>query len=226
MATSKVTRKEIRQPDWFQVNSDRAIDFVQNHVPQVVSAAAVVLLVLIGVWAWQSFKERQNIAAGQEFSKAVELFQTQKYSEAIAGFEKVQGYRWSRYAGLSHLYQTNIYLATSDLDKALNSGQRAVIATSPSSLYRQLALVALASAEERKNQCKLAIDHFIEAQKIVGPLQNDATLGKARCAEQLGDRPTVIAAYKEFLKDNPGSSLGLKLAELEASTAVAPAKVK
>ena len=180
------------------------------------------MLVLAGVWSWRAFKENQNIAAAQEFTKAVEAFQAAKYTEAIPGFEKVEGYRWSRYAGLAHLYQAHIYLAMSNLDKALNSAQRAVGATSPNSLYRQLALVALGSAEERKNQCKNAMDHFIEAQQIAGPLQNDATLGKARCAEQLGDRPMVIAAYKEYLKDNPGSSIALKLAELEAANVVAP----
>jgi predicted negative regulator of RcsB-dependent stress response len=217
MAT-RVTRKELRQPDWFQVASDQAIDYIQNRKAQVISAAVIAILILLGIWSWQSYKERQNIAAAQEFTKAVEFFQAAKYAEAITAFEKVQGYRWSRYAGLAHLYQANTYLVTSDLDKALTSAQRAVGATAPNTLYRQLALIALASAEERKNQCKNAIDHFVEAQKIVGPFQNDATLGKARCAEQLGDRPTVIAAYKEFLKDNPGSSLALKLAELEAAT--------
>jgi hypothetical protein len=221
-ASKKITRKELRQPDWFQVASEKAIEFIEARKAQVISAAVVVLLVLVGIWSWQSYKEKQNIAAGQEFTKAVESFQAAKFTEAIAGFEKVQGYRWSRYAGLAHLYQANIYLAMSNLDKALNSAQRAVIATSPNSLYRQLALIALGSAEERKNQCKNAIDHFVEAQKIIGPLQNDATLGKARCAEQLGDRPTVIAAYKEFLKDNPGSSLALKLAELEAANVATP----
>ena len=221
MAT-RVTRKELRQPDWFQVASEQIIEFVEVRKALVISAGAVAVLVLVGIWSWQFYKENQNIAAGQEFTKAVESFQAAKFSEAIAGFEKIQSYRWSRYAGLAHLYQANIYLTTSDLDKALNSAQRAVSATSPNSLYRQLALVALGSAEERKNQCKNAIDHFVEAQKIAGPLQNGATLGKARCAEQLGDRPTVIAAYKEFLKDNPGSSLALKLAELEAANVATP----
>jgi tetratricopeptide (TPR) repeat protein len=86
--------------------------------------------------------------------------------------------------------------------------------------------MALASAEERKNQCKTAIEHFTEAQTIAGALQGQALLGKARCAEQLGDKAMMIAAYKDYLKDNPGSPLALKLAELEASTAVpkTPAK--
>jgi tetratricopeptide (TPR) repeat protein len=84
-------------------------------------------------------------------------------------------------------------------------------------------LIALATAEERKNQCKDAIGHYREAQNIAAALQNRAILGKARCAEQLGDTETALAAYKEYLKDNPGSPFAVKVAELESKGTAAPA---
>lgn len=222
-ASKRIRRKDLRQPDWFQVNFEKAIDYFENHKGIVLGALAATIVIAVVLWSWQSFKEKQNIAASQEFTKAVEFYQNAKYTEALTGFEKVQTYRWSRYAALAHLYAANIHLAKSDLDKAMNSAQRAVTATNPSTLYRQLALMALASAEERRNQCKAAIEHFSEAQKIAGALQSNALLGKARCAEQLGDKAMMIAAYKEYLKDNPGSVLALKLAELEAGAQSVPA---
>lgn len=221
-ASKRIRRKDLRQPDWFQVNSEKAIAYFESHKGIVLGAIGAAILIVVVVWSWQSFKERQNITAAQEYTKAVELYQSAKFSEALSAFEKVQTYRWSRYAGLAHLYQANIHLAKSDLEKALNSAQRAVTATKPNTLYRQLALMALASAEERQNQCKTAIEHFNEAQKIAGALQSSALLGKARCAEQLGDKAMMIAAYKEYLKDNPGSFLALKLAELEAANPIVP----
>jgi tetratricopeptide (TPR) repeat protein len=222
-ASKRITRKDLRQPDWFQVNTEKALEYFESHKGIVFGALGAVVVVLVIVWSWQSFKEKQNVTAAQEFIKAVDLYQAAKYAEALSAFEKVQGYRWSRYAGLAHLYQANIHLAKSDLDKALTSGQRALSATKPNTLYRQLTLIALASAEERLNQCKLAIEHFSEAHKIAGALQGDALLGKARCAEQLGDKAMMIAAYKDYLKDNPGSPLALKLAALEAPSPSAPA---
>ncbi len=222
-ASKRITRKDLRQPDWFQLNSEKAIAYFESHKGIVLGAIGAAIAIVVIVWSWQSFKDRQNITAAQEFTKAVELYQSAKFSEALSAFEKVQTYRWSGFAGLAHLYQANIYLAKSDLDKALNSAQRAVTASKPNTLYRQLALMALASAEERQNQCKTAIEHFSEAQKIAGALQSSALLGKARCAEQLGDRAMMIATYKEYLKDNPGSFLALKLAELEAANANVPA---
>ncbi len=137
----------------------------------------------------------------------------------------MKGYRWSRYAVLAHLYLANSYLATNDLDKALSEGQRSLAATSPNGFYRQIALVTLATAEEEKKDCKTAVQHYSEAQNISGALQSRAILGKARCAEEIGDTQTAIAAYKEYLKENAGSPLAVKLGELEAKSAAAlPAK--
>jgi len=221
-ASKRLNRKELRQPDQFQVATEKALDFFKGHQALVIYGIGALLVILAAIWGWQGYKETQNIAASQEFTKAMALHQESKYPEAIAAFEKVQTYRWSRFASVAHLYQANIYLATNDLDKALNSAQRAVTATSPKTLYRQLALMALASAEERKNQCKTAIDHFNEAQKFAGPLQGNAMLGKARCAEQLGDKATAVATYKEYVKENPGSPMALKLTELESASAAQP----
>lgn len=221
-ASKRISRKELRQPDQFQLGTEKALEFYKGHQTLVMSGIGALVIVLLAIWGWQIYKDNQNVTASSEFNKALVAYQDNKYPEALAAFEKVQTYRWSRYASLSHLYQTNIYLATNDLDKALNSGQRAVTATKPNTMFRQLALMALAAAEERKNQCKTAIEHFNEAQKIVGPLQSSAMLGKARCAEQIGDKAAAIATYKDYVKDNPGSPMGLKLTELESAGATQP----
>jgi predicted negative regulator of RcsB-dependent stress response len=222
-AGKRLTRKQIRQPDWFQVNSEMALEYYEGHQVQVLLAAVALIALLLGIWAWQSYKERQNIAAAQEFARAVELYQAEKFADAATAFEQVQAYRWSHYASLAYLYQANSYLATNQLEKALSAAQRYVSATNPGSLYRQISLVTLASAEERKNQCKQAIDHYTEAEKIAGAFKTNALLGKARCAEQLGDIKTALSAYRESLTDSPAGSIVVKIAELEAKVVSPPA---
>lgn len=222
-ASKRITRKQLRQPDWFQVSSDNALEYFKHHKALVIALLAAVVLFGMLIWGWQIFKERQNVAASQEFTKAMALYQGEKYKDAITAFENVKGYRWSRYAVLAHLYLANSYLATNDTDKAINEAQRSLVATRPDSFYRQIALVTLAAAEEQKKDCKTAVQHYSEAQSISGALQSRAMLGKARCAEQLGDSATAIAAYKDYLKENPGSPLAVKLAELEAKSAAPPA---
>jgi predicted negative regulator of RcsB-dependent stress response len=224
-ASKRFSRKALRQPDWFQVNSEKALDFIAEHRTGAIGVGIAIALLAIAVWAWQGFKENQNIAAAQEYAKAVNLYQGEKYREAIPEFEKVQTYRWSRYASLAHIYLANSYLAINEIDKALAEAQRSVPATKPNSLYRQIALFVLGTAEERKDQCKSAMEHYAEAQKIIAALQESAALGRARCAERLGDLAAAITTYKEYVKENPGSPFVVKLAELEAKVA-AQAKAK
>ncbi|MGH7795923.1 MAG: tetratricopeptide repeat protein [Candidatus Binatia bacterium] len=222
-ASKRITRKQLRQPDWFQVSTENALEYFNRHKSLVFAALAGLLLLGAAIWGWQIFKQRQNVAAAREFTKAMELYQSDKHREAIAAFENVKNYRWSRYSVLAHLYLAHSYLATNDLDRAVSEAQRSLAATRPNSLYRQIALVTLATAEERKKQCKAAIEHYSEAQNIAAALQSRAMLGKARCAEELGDSSTALTAYKEYLKENPGSPLAMKVAELEARGTAAPA---
>src|SRR5215467_13404733 len=185
-ASKRITRKSLRQPDWFQVTTEKAYDFYQDHQIKVWIAVAVLVAILIGIWAWQIFKDRQNAAAAEDFRRAITLFQSQNYRDAIVAFHKVQGYRWSHYATLAYLYETNSYVALNDMDRAIAAAQRFVSATSPDSLYRQIGLVLLATAEERKKQCKQAIEHYSEAEKINGPLKEKASLVKASCPPPRG----------------------------------------
>ena len=222
-ASKRITRKELRQPDWFQVTSERAIEFYEANQLRVWIGIGVLLVVLVAIWGWQQFKEQQNAAAGEAFSRAMTLFQAQNYRDAIPAFQKVEGYRWSRLAGIAHLYESNSYMALNDIDKAISSAQRFVATTSSDSLYRQIGLIELATAEERKNNCKQAVDHYAEAERVGPVLKEKATLGKARCAEQIGDLKTALAAYREYLKDHPGSYVEVKVAELETKTASQPA---
>lgn len=222
-ASRRITRKQLRQPDRFQVASESAVEYFQTHKTLVFAAVAAAVVIIAIIWGWQIFKARQDVAASHEFTKALALYQSEKYREAIAAFESVKTFRWSRYAVLAHLYLANSYLATKEIDKAISAAQRSLTATRPNSLYRQIALFTLASAEEQKNQCQAAIEHYSNAQSIAGALQSSAALGKARCAEQMGDTQTAIATYKEYLKDNPGSPFAIKLTELEAKNTQRPA---
>ena len=224
-ASKRITRKQLREPDWFQVTTENVIEFVEGHKSLVLGVLAAVILLGASIWGLQLFKQRQNVAAAAEFTKAMGIYQADKHEEAIAAFEKVQEYRWSRYSVLAHIYLANSYLATDNFEKAISEGQRSLAATRPNSLYRQIALTTLATAEERKSDCKSAFEHYSEAQRIEGALESRATLGKARCAEALGDTAAALAAYREYVKDNPASPLALKVAELEAK-APAPAPSK
>jgi predicted negative regulator of RcsB-dependent stress response len=227
-STSKrLTRKELRQPDWFQTATENVFESYQRHRVVVYIGIAVAVLLLISMWGWGVFKARQDSLAAQEFSQAMTQFQAKKYREAIASLEKVQTHRWSRYAVVAHLYEANSYLELGDLAKATTAAQRFIIATDPNSLLRQIGLLTLATAEERKSQCQEAIKNYAEAGNIKAAFTESAFLGEARCAIQLGDLKGAIAAYRQVLKDQPESPIAsyvrFQIDELESRLSTQPA---
>jgi len=222
----RLTRKELRQPDWFQTVTEDAFEFYQRQRFAVYLGLAVVILLLLGIWGWGVFKERQDSMAAQEFGQAMTQYHAGKYREAIAGLEKVQTHRWSRYGNLAHLYEANSYLALNDFTKATTATQRFIVGTDQNSLLRQIGLLTLADIEERQSQCKEAIKNYTEAAKIKGAFTDRAILGEARCAVQLGDVMGGIAAYRQLLKDQGESPLAsfvrFQISELESKIAAQP----
>jgi tetratricopeptide (TPR) repeat protein len=218
MATAhkRITRKALRQPDWFQITTEKAFEIYEDHRLKVLAGVVAVVVLLLAIWGWQLFKERQNSKAAEEFGLGAALYHAQKYREAIPAFEKVAEYRWSHYATFAYLYQANSYLAINDFNKALTAAQRFVNATSPNSVYRQIGLVTLAYSEESKGQIKEALQHYSEAERINGAFKERALLGKARISERTGDLKTAIAAYREYVKENPDSPVRLQILALEA----------
>ena len=228
MATTskRITRKELRQPDWFQVTTDNAFEQFARHRSKIIAALAALIAIGLIIAGWQIFKTRHNAAASKEFGSALSLYHSEKFRDAIPEFQKVQGYRWSRYAALAYLYEANSYIALGELEKAAAPAERFLSATGPDTLYRQIAAMTLASIDERENQCKEAIARYAEAERIKGALQQEARLGKARCAEKTGDFQSAIASYRDFLKDDQESLISLRLAELESKVKAGPAAAK
>lgn len=219
----RLSRKELRQPDWFQTTTESALGFYEEHRLKVFLGIAVIVVLLLAIWGWKTFKERQDAMAAGEFGQAMTLYHAGKYSEAVASLAKVQTYRWSRYANLAHLYEANSHLAMNDLAKATSAAQRFIIGTKQNSLMRELGLITLAVIEERNSQCKEAIKYYAEAQKIKGAFTSRAFLGEARCAVEIGDFGAGIAAYRQLLKDQPESALAtyvtVQIADLESKLA-------
>jgi predicted negative regulator of RcsB-dependent stress response len=225
--TRRFSRKELRQPDWFQTTTENALASFERHRVAVYLGIAAVILLLLGIWGWRAFKEHQNSIAAQEFSQALIQYHAGKHREAIAGLEKVQSYRWSKYSNLAHLYEANSYLALNELAKAASAAQRFIVGTNQNSLMRQIGLLTLAAIEERKSQCIEAIKHYAEASKIKAAFTDRALFNQARCAVQLNDIQAGIAAYRQLLKDQPESALAsyvtFRIGELESKVAAQPA---
>src|SRR6266581_1899174 len=186
-ASRRITRKQLRQPDWLHTTTEQALEFYEGNRVVVLTGAVVLILLMLGVWALQAFKQSQDNQAVQEFSRAINLYQTEKYREAVAAFQKAGAYRWSHYALLAHLYEANSYLAINDSDKAITAAERFIAGTSSDSLYRQMGLLALASAGEQKHQCRQAVAHYSQAELCKLSLCSANPIARRRSVTDLRD---------------------------------------
>ncbi|HXG50915.1 MAG TPA: tetratricopeptide repeat protein [candidate division Zixibacteria bacterium] len=225
-ASKRVSRKELREPDKFLIVTGKALEFVRRRKIPIALAVGLLVLAALGGLAFNAYKDRQNALAAPHFERALERYHAGNYKEALSALEKVKDFRWSRYAALAYLYEANTYVATGELDKALTAAQRFLAAAPADSLYRQIALITLADVESLKGMSREAVGHYAEAEKIPGPLREQALIGKARNYARAGDPKAAIAAYRQLLGENPppdiSTRIELEIARLESQPGTPP----
>ena len=221
MASSpkKISRKDIRKPDQFVTLTGKILHLVSEYRTQSIVCLALFLTVLLGLWGWDSYRQRQNRLAALEYARALSLYHSGKYNQAVDLFTQIRNYSSSTYSRLALLYQANSYIAMQDSAKATASLQELLRREGKQSFLRQLGLLSLASLQERTDRCKEAGSNYAEAEKIPGPFKDEALLGKARCSLQSGDFKEALSSYRQYLANYPGSERGseisLKIQEIE-----------
>lgn len=71
--TQKADRKELRQPDEFQVVAGRAMEWVAKNQQKLVIAIAAVAAVVLLAWGASAYKASREASAGAALSEALEL---------------------------------------------------------------------------------------------------------------------------------------------------------
>ena len=66
-----LSRKELREPDRFMAFTQRALGFVKERRQLFAVAGALIVVMIIGISAWQIYKSRQNEQAAQRFDNAM-----------------------------------------------------------------------------------------------------------------------------------------------------------
>ncbi len=105
-------------------------------------------------------------------------------------------------ASLARFYLGLSYLTTGDLPRASEQLDRYTQSSAPQSM-REMALMDLGVVYEQMGKYAKAAETYREAGDLKGPASNDALLAAARALQLEGKRDAAIAAYQNFLKDNP-----------------------
>ncbi|HEX2384925.1 MAG TPA: tetratricopeptide repeat protein, partial [Candidatus Binatia bacterium] len=196
-AARRITRKDLRQPDSFVLLARRFVAFAKENRNALAAAAVVVVFVVGALFGWELYKSRQNRLAAEEYGRAVDLYHLGKYKEALDALGRLEIYRSSYYSRLGLLYQANAQAAMQDTGRAAETLRQLLDREKKDPMLRQSAYLALGYNQEQREQWGDAAQSFTEAEKIPGPLQSDATLGKGRSYLQTGNLKEAAAAYKK-----------------------------
>jgi predicted negative regulator of RcsB-dependent stress response len=227
-ASRRITRKDIRQPDWFVLAMRRFVAFSKTNQTALIAGAAVIVFLGAALFGLSLYRGRQNRLAAEEYARAVDLYHDGKYKEALDALNRLELYSSTYYSRMGLLYAANAQAALQNTTAAVDSLHRLLDREKKDPMLRQSAYVSLGYTQEQRAQWGDAAQSYAEAEKIAGPLKGDATLGKARSYAQAGHTKEAIAAYRKFLADNPDSErfneISVRAGELEAKAGQAPAK--
>ena len=197
----------------------------KTHRAALASAIAIFVALAALLLGWDFYRSRQNRLASEEYARAVDLYHAGKYKEALEALNRLEIYRSSFYSRLGMLYSANAQASLQDTNRAVETLQRLLSKESKEPLVRQGAYASLGYLQEERGQFAEAAASFGEAEKIVGPLTSDATLGRARANRLAGNLKEASASYRKFLTDNPdserASEIAVRIQELEAKAGAA-----
>ncbi|MGH7846205.1 MAG: tetratricopeptide repeat protein [Candidatus Binatia bacterium] len=218
--STRITRKNIRQPDQFLILTGQVLEFIEKHKTLCLLSLAGILLLGLAAAGWSVYRARQDQLAMADFNKALALFRSGKFREALSGFENAHAYHSSALSGYALLYQANSQLELKETENAVKTLERLVAQERKPTLLRQLALLNLGHAQESRSHWKEAAQSYGEAEKIDGPYKEAAILNKARCATEAKDYAQALESYRSYLKTYPNSSrsaeVSLRVQKLEA----------
>jgi hypothetical protein len=69
----KLDRKQLKQPDEFQVYAGKAMHWVANNQGRVVTAIVAIAVITVGVWGFAAWRESHEEKAGSALSEALEI---------------------------------------------------------------------------------------------------------------------------------------------------------
>ena len=227
----KLRRKELRQPDEFITFFENLRSFLLDNLVQVIiGACAAIALAAIGVGVYFYTQYRDRLVADQ-FYEAITALDHKEYKTAETDFSKLaEDHPHASLGRLARFYLAGCYMAEKEPAKARDALNQ-YLAGDDRPTFKSLALLQLGVAYEDLGQFQQAHQTYSEAAILPGPQKMRAELAAARMLVREGHKDAAIAAYRQFLKDNPfaeeRTDVFIALAELgvqpEAHTANAPA---
>ena len=217
--TKKIIKKKLKEPDEFVTVTERAYLFVTHHAKPVALGVGIVLVLLLGIFLYQKWENKNVEDANLLLNSAVETYQTvsspyregspQEYKNVLERFNEVILKFPKTPAGkLAVLYMGNIHLRLGEFDEAIKTYDGYLDKGGMNKLCRAFAMQGLGYSYEGKKDYEKARNAY---QKVIdlgeGFQLATAYLGLGRCNEKMGKTKEAVEGYQNFIKVSQKSQM-------------------
>ncbi len=215
----KIIKKKLKKPDEFISFTERSLTFILQHKKKILLGGVLVVLLILGLYLFQSWERKKEEEAAERFHQAVEKYQslTSPYKEeeiqalkkVLEEFDEIQSVFPRTSSGrFSILYKGDLHLRLNEFDEAIKAYQTFLKKARKEKLYRFFALEGLGYAYEGKKEFEKALEAYQEILKLDEiPQWTNVYLNIARCYEKMGKTREALENYQTFLRLFPKSSL-------------------
>lgn len=209
----RVSRKALRQPDEFVGTLDLIGDWIAHNLARMIIGAAVLVAAIAVSLVVSLYSQHRQRVVSAQFYSAINALSDRDYGTAEKSFSKLARHGSGSTLGhLAEFYLANTYIAQSQPAKARDALQT-YLAGGGTRLFRQMALIQLGVANENLGDYRDAHAAYVKAAQLNGPERARAQISAARTLARLGDRQAAIAAYQQFLRENPFSQQSAEVTE-------------
>jgi len=217
--TKKIIKKKLKKPDEFITFSERAFQFITRYVKPIAIGGGILLALLLFVFLFQKWEEKNEANAYQMFRVAVETYRTvtspyregslQEYKTVLERFDEVIAKFPRTSSGkIAILYEGNIYLRLGEFENAIKAYEGFLREVGKGKLYRSFAMNGLGYSYEGRKEYQKAADAYREVIHLGESFQlADAYLGLGRCYEKLGKTKEAAENYRNFIKVSKKSEM-------------------
>ena len=201
-AKTKITRKQLKQPDEFVSWGSRALHYAVTHVKYIVLGTLLLVALIVALVLWRQHETVSEELAYTRLAQGIALFHDeQRRAEALTTFSQlITEHPRTKAAAVAFLYRGRCYLLKKDVASAIMDFKSALNKTS-STVLRAIALNSLGNASWTQGNYRQAMDYF---QQIIASgdewLTPYAHLQVGMCWEKLGDTKKAAAAFQEAMK--------------------------
>jgi predicted negative regulator of RcsB-dependent stress response len=201
-AKTKITRKQLKQPDEFVSWGARALRYAVAHIKYIVLGSLLLVAIIAALVLWRQHETTSEELAYTRLAQGIALFHDeQRREESLTVFSQlIAEHPRTRAATVALLYRGRCYFLKKDIAPAIQDFKNALNKTS-SKVLRGIALNALGNALWMQKDYRLAMDYF---QQIIASgdewFTPYAYLQVGMCWEKLGDSKKAAAAFQEAIK--------------------------